>query len=226
MRGKLFEGLTKAAQGRQVTVFPGETKSIIRVFGDDHDAEVLTVVLNLEPTQTLSAGTNFAAIGILSWGIGGQQNQAEVDFMHGAMVSVPASYLEVSVRNDETLELNVSASVGYGSRGGSSVPTAFRTLQFRAANLQAPASPPSASFTDEVTIPRWAAVGIVVYDPPTASITLSVVDRSNVVMFQRVNPAIGESFPILNGSRTVRITNTSSPPTLLTRVLVQFALVL
>src|SRR5262249_17010220 len=124
MRGMLFEKLGRSALGRSVRVNALAQESIIRVYGDDKDAEMLTAVLSYEEQFTsLVSVVDMSAI--LRWGIGGQQNSAEVDLLKGTVISVPASYLEVIANNKGFQPTVVSASVGYGSRGTSALPTAF-----------------------------------------------------------------------------------------------------
>ena len=137
--------------------------------------------------------------------------------MNGAVISVPASYLEVIARNDGVRRVRVSASMGYGTRSAAGIPTVFRTVrigEITPGNQQT------------VPIPRWAAVGITGFAETDAQFTLSVLDHNGAPMFRQLNPEAGQSFPVLNGAASVDVAVLGSSPVGLSRVFLQYALVL
>lgn len=217
MRSRLFENVQGTQLGRSFDLRVGEEASIVRAFGDDQDSEILSAVLSFEP---IGLGGEAFVTGIVRWGVGGQQNTAEVDFLNGAVVSVPASYIEVIARNDGARPARVSATVGYGTRSAAGIPTVFRTVRVGPLTQGPPAN------VQIVPIPRWAAVGITGFADPTAQIRLSVLDFDNIPMFQQDNPEAGQSFPVLNGAASVSLTLLPSSPVGLTRAFLQYALVL
>jgi hypothetical protein len=218
VRGELFERLQVTQLGESIDLAAGQQAAIVRAYGLDHDSEILTAVLSFEPLGSAS-GEAFAT-GIVRWGVGAHQNEAEVDFLNGAVISVPASYLEVIARNDGARRVRVSASMGYGTRSAAGIPTVFRTVRMGAMTN----TPPTNEQT--VPIPRWAAVGITGFAETNAQFTLSVLDFNGVPMFTQLNPEAGQSFPVLNGSAAVNITVLPSSPVGLSRAFLQYALVL
>lgn len=177
------------------------------------DAEIITVVLGFQ--QDVNAAFIADAVAEISWGIGAAQFFAEVDWMQGTVIGIPASFLRVSLRIDSVAtDIPVkglfSAALAYhcsGSRGLAS--PARRTI--RAGNLGV--SPA----TLNVKIPHWANSFIVVDDggvppaPPNLSLFVNragsvqasylYTDRSNLGQ-QHEN-----TYPIPNGCDVLVIQN-------------------
>lgn len=218
MRGTLFETLQGTQLGETTDLAAKQQATIVRAYGLDQDSEILTAVLSFEPLE--SSGGEALATALVRWGVGGQQNEAELDFLNGAVISVPASYLEVIARNDGARRVRVSASIGYGTRSAAGIPTVFRTVRMGPMTV----APPTNQQT--VPIPRWAAVGITGFAETNAQFTLSVLDHNGLPMFQQLNPEAGQSFPVLNGAAAVNVTVLGSSPVGLSRVFLQYALVL
>lgn len=123
--------------GRTAELRPGRSETLIQLNADDWTAQQMTVcIAPPEPVSTgelvadseVTAGAHVVAV--VTWGIGGLQMSAEVDCARGAVLSVPASSLVVTVRHALPVEAGpiyrVGAFVGYAPRPGSNSPR--RTL--------------------------------------------------------------------------------------------------
>jgi hypothetical protein len=192
--------------GRSIEVRPGEApETVIRVQGPDQRTQMLTATMGIERLAGLP-GTGAARLvtAILRWGAGGAQLTAELDWLHGTIVSVPGSYLEVLARHDgapAAAPARVSATMGYGPRAGSGCACTFRTLDYGTLS-----GVPSSH-----VVPSWATSGVVLFNAVgAATVDLKVVDDANGPMFTMAGVAVGTEFPIPNGAATVELTATGT----------------
>lgn len=118
---KDFESLLKGRViGRIADVgFPPNVTSLINITGPDHSAMPMTVTLTPPPNSKPSnpAGAFFppaigsidnyanfdGAVAVVSWGTGGVQTYAEIDYGRGTTFSLYCSSLQVNVRREPTV---------------------------------------------------------------------------------------------------------------------------
>jgi hypothetical protein len=222
---RLFDDVKKTQLGASVTIPPGREAAIIRAYGPDQLAQVVTVQMNVVDVDRISFASNpvYQLTGIVRWGIGGQQDSAEVDLINGAIVSVPASFVEVIARNESFrttintasqgfFNATVSASVGYGSRAPTGIPGAFRTVQYLEASGGAPNTGIGpGQISAPKPIPRWAGAAVIVFTPPTVTVTVRVQDSNGAPLYA-VGASSGDSIPIVSPGYSLSIVNESSPP--------------
>jgi hypothetical protein len=80
----------------------GNPKAILQLQGPDDKAEIISVVLTPPQPNYGPVGANrtFAPCAIIEFGIGGVQSRAEVDWIDGQVIQIPASFLRLSARLD------------------------------------------------------------------------------------------------------------------------------
>lgn len=90
--------------------------------GDDAESIIVTLgrIFVTEPDDTILADVNWKATAILTWGVGGASFEAEIDWMQGTTLVLPASYARVSLRitsSSSGQEFNIifAASLSYGT---------------------------------------------------------------------------------------------------------------
>lgn len=184
--------------GRSIEVRAGEpAETLIRVAGPDQRSQMLTVTMALERVAPPGVGRR-AVAAVLRWGSGGAQQEAEADWLHGAVVSVPGSYLEVLARNEGKLPVRVSAVMGYGSRPGSS--TLQRTVAYGSLSTNTAVT---------LAIPAWAVSGVVLFDDGVTQLDLVVKDFEGDPMLGGDSVPIGLQLPLPNGAASVTLEATT-----------------
>jgi len=106
--------------GRSETLSPDDVlRAIINASGPDEDSSVITVTFSSRPTAALTTGQTFRVRGVIQWGSGGFQHEAEIDLAHGSIISVAASWIRCSAANEGTgASVIVGATIGYMPRAG------------------------------------------------------------------------------------------------------------
>ena len=221
----LFDHAATNQMGSTVTLGPGGESSLIRAYGPDQRAQNVTVVLSIIDIDRQFASTPLVQVGAtIRWGIGGQQNSAEVDVGLGAIATFPASFVEVIARNQNAggFDVTVSGSVGYGIRGPTGIPGAFKTVVYPD-NLPDADPNPTDALSVLLPIPRWASTGVALFRPATATATVVVYNSATIPLYD-MNVGSGDSFPVVAPATKVQIVNTS--PGLIEKLSIQYALII
>jgi hypothetical protein len=191
--------------GRSIEVRPGEApETVIRVAGPDQRTQMLTATMGIEQVPP-GVGTR-AVTALIRWGAGGAQLLAEADWLQGAVVSVPASYLEILARCDGTNPARVSAAMGYGPRA-CGCETLFKTVSY--GTLTFGAMPPAVAFRS-LPVPAWATTAIVLFQ---SSVTLEAeveeLEIGDVIYDVPAPVGVGTALHLPNGAGNVRLTATA-----------------
>lgn len=227
----LFDLSVANQLGSTVTLAPQTEASLIRAYGPDHKAQVVTVQLSIVDIDRQFGSTPLIqASAIIRWGIGGQQNVAEVDIGLGAIASFPASFVEVIARNEgfdsvssPGFQITVSGSIGYGVRGPTGIPGAFKTVSYDN-DLPAFVPSPLAGVSEIRNIPRWASLGVVMMRPAGSSATIVAYNSGGVALYD-VAVGSGDSFPVVAPATKVQIVNNSGTA-VINKLSIQYALVI
>ena len=153
------------------------------------------------------------------WGIGSAEFQAEVDWLNGTVLTVPAEQIYVSARYDRFFVggsdpatppvFCLSAGFAYGRAGKNSNPS---RLTERVTVL-------TPGDSQELRIPNFATSFTVVLVEPSTSAKVEVYGfgRAFANQINIVSPMsnvgqfdVEDAFPLRNGAKFVRITNTNS----------------
>lgn len=234
----LFDDVKKTQLGQTVTLAPKEEAAVIRAYGPDHMAQMVTVQMSVVDIDRLQFTSNpvLRVSAKIRWGIAGQQDNAEVDVLGGAMVSVPCSFIEVVARNDSfrpaaginqpepgIFNATVSASVGYGARAPTGLPGAFRTVEYVTTETPNLIGGPTPGATSKQLIPRWASAAAIVFQPSNASVVVVVSDTNRSIY--TVVAASGDTFPLVAPAYQIHVENTVGAPTI-TALRIQYALLI
>lgn len=84
--------------GRSLDLEVDDTQTLLNLSGGDKVATVITVTLFTEAKGVRFPGP--PAVALLKWGVGGTQASAEVDFLHGVSLALPASFIRVDARRE------------------------------------------------------------------------------------------------------------------------------
>lgn len=191
----------------------------------DMYAAMITVMLQAvrtDPAPPEEHNEVLPAFARVQFGVGGTQQQADVDFVNGACFSVPAAFLRVEailepeVPSDPPFAIQARALVGYypNTRTRSAQRTLFTGVLAPAASAVLPVP----AFADRLEVL-----------PTTAGATMTVEQFSDLAATVAVGavavPAQGPvlQIPLTNLTRYVRITNTSAAA-ISARALFQLAL--
>ncbi len=194
--------------GRSVTLPPdNRLRDVLSVTEDDGDggASVISATLQIgNDTQGSSAtDATIRARAQIEWGTGGAQHSAEIDVRPGLILSVPASFLRISVANESAIAGSsyvAFASASYLPRGGPSFVT--RTVRRDTAlaatatlNLAVPTA-----FIYDVDVRRT---------PNNAAYTLRFLDAAPNILYEMAVGAGSDPGPIRLAPEvtTVRIVN-------------------
>lgn len=172
--------------------------TFIDQIGDDELGAVVTVSFMVERPDSFASGDVLRVRAEIKWGSGGRQQAAVIDVRNGTMVSVPASFLRVSLANEGTqITPVVGAQVAYLPRGGSG--NAVRT-RYRDTNL-------ASGSTADFAVPAFARLVTVFRTPENAAMTLRFLDSNNVLDYEVRVSASTDSFriPLANDVQTVRV---------------------
>jgi hypothetical protein len=234
---RLFDDVTKTQRGASITLAPGQESGIIRAYGPDELAQVVTVQISVVDIDRISFVSNplLKVTGTVRWGIGGQQDYAEVDVLGGCLLSVPASFIEVIARNESLrptddlpfFSTTVSAAVGYGSRAPTGIPGAFKTVEYAESATDPTLPIQVGGLSQRKTIPRWAGAAVVVYRSQgvaaaVGSVTLLMFDSNGRVIYE-VEASSGDSIPIVTPAFFITILNNTTQPI---RGFIQYALII
>lgn len=151
--------------GRSLNLPPDNVlRSILDIRGaSDELSAMMTLIIDAEidPASSTATANDVLVRAQLIWGVGGVSHTAVIDVGRGTLVSVPASFLRVSVANEGSVSGSsyvVGASVSYFPRGGPSRVT--RTLR-RATAIAAGGSV-------DFDVPTYAT-DVTIYRTPTSS---------------------------------------------------------
>lgn len=208
-RERLLDGVQN--MGRNIRVKPGEAKSVLNIVGEDNLAEVITFTLSVQPKDTSAPVSSIARpTAIVQWGNGGVQVEAEMDYVHGLTMSIPASFLRITGRNDvlpATIRGNpavardatLGAFIAYGNR--SSFP-AQKTVY-----LDDPAL-----FPIVVSVPDFSSTLSVERAPGTAVFTIDYLDEmGNTISSIRISAnEVMENATMPSDTKSIRYTSPSS----------------
>jgi hypothetical protein len=191
------------------------------------DAENLMVVLGQKPVTDAAIGVGNAqwdnivdAIAVLTWGIGGAQFDAEIDWQQGTCFTIPASFLRIGLRlgpggdGEQEASFLFSAAIAYGSGGSRLASPLRRTI--------------SPTISGNPSIPWAAGQQSDIMSIPAFANSATIVDRSNGSWrLELLSAELGASFgvnyerndysnaasqfeaqfPIPNGYRMFRVQN-------------------
>lgn len=175
------------------------------------------------PTNTTSISAlynvDLAPVAMLSWGIGGANFQAEVDWNIGTCFALAASSINVGLRFDQPLtalgagsfKVTYAAALSYGGNGGRMASGCRRTIRLRENIL------PGTASTYEYMIPPFAnSATILSADLSNAGTDLSLIFNrmygTGLVQYRNLgqdsqNSVHENTFPIPNSARTFRVYN-------------------
>lgn len=182
--------------------------TLLQCSTDDDNSEVITITLDnpnpfFIPTRLLpiAPSENILArpFGLIEWGVGGVQSQAEVDFDHGLNISVLGSYVRVTGFNPPIpkflanidggdLELGFGRNVklgafcGYGAISGTRNLSAKRTVYIDTNPDPSPILVKIPPFGTNFTFQR---------QPSTTAMTVNVLDEAGIPIVSVVYPVGG-----------------------------------
>ena len=194
-------------------------QTLINLLGDDPYAEVVTVVLFATRDFPAVAGQENETVPLVAratFGVGGTQGTVEVDFINGAMFSLPSSFLRVDALIDipnpdvvpegELSPVNAGIFVGYLPIGHSAR-AAMRTLR--------PGPLAEDDATDLLPIPNFANNMTILATDTTAVYVLEQFQdfAGTILVAASVIPASPArelaNIVVANAARYVRLTNTN-----------------
>lgn len=185
-----------------MTVPPGEEKQLLRISGESAAGVHMTVTLFQE---LFGDATSLPpATAIVKWGNDGTQTQIEADFKQGAMITVPAGFVEIIGRNDDPI---LSARLG--------VFVAYLPYfkQFSATKTEnMPAA--GAGLPSNVVIPKGAISYSVLANPNNSIASINLLDTSGTIIGGHAVSATGETnrdYPLPNDARSIDVVASAIP---------------
>lgn len=184
-------------------------QTLLNLAGPSKDATVLTITLFTELPGARFPGP--PAIATLKWGVGGVQSVAEVDFLHGVSLSLPASFVRVDARREPLSVPVARARVGAFA---SYLPKTVNIIPQR--TLQVPSSgsfPLAVASTVVFNVPFYAG-NLRVFREPRARIFIEFLNALTVVEYMIDVPRdvdLLEMMPMANNIRQIRIRNIGTP---------------
>jgi len=176
--GAAMTGGKRSNGGRRAVIAPGKTVTLLETEGSPNEPRQCTVTLGPHEGPTTRTEDDERVfippptlVAIVQWGADGANNQIEVDWKQGTVISVGCSYLRVSCRNDSTTEDEAfSANV-----------CAFGSLDVRPSNHPNTLTLPGVSAGEEyqVVIPPMAVEVTVLPTEFDATFESMFEDRDN-----------------------------------------------
>lgn len=192
----------------------GNPLALLQVQSDDERAEVLTAVLQTPALVANPNGRMGQPVAVVNFGIGGSQDTVEVDWVNGAVIQVPASYLRVSGRvdfmdgglHDPSLVMQLGAFVGRDPK--------TKTTPLTKSFYLTPSATPIAAAGGHVTIgvPPHATQARLLYvreasNPPPANIELQALNSTANPLEYSTTLDVSDTLQLVSTMATVNAGN-------------------
>lgn len=218
-RGRAIKIVVAGTNAATASQFPQVVVETPKNGGSDAESLVVTLgwtFADRTPDDAVSNATTVKATADLLWGAGGAIFSAQIDWMQGTMLTLPASYARVSLSNvtlDGTpgpdVSVNFNASYAYGYAGGARYATGARLTVPVAATLALAANTP------DIAIPTFATAMNLVASPPNCLLLITFSESSasggqSEVEIVGLNNGFNlspQAIPIPNGARFFNVTN-------------------
>jgi hypothetical protein len=118
-----LQGLNEQQRGSSINIPLTQSTpftTVVNARTESADAEMLCVAIGVVVNGSTIAGASFDLKGLITWGVGGANFQAEIDLVNGLVFNIPANFIRVDVGCDvlspvATGSFQVSAGVSYGA---------------------------------------------------------------------------------------------------------------
>lgn len=153
--------------------------NILNLTGDDEHAQVYTLTFWFQHVNPAAGDFVTSLVALLSWGSGGVQYTATVDFQMGTVVQLCASSIRIDVRGQGQGTAKCMVQIGYGASGERKAQSTSRLAAIAMGVTEAP-----------LAIPQFANRCQAQRTPATANFVVDFLNRASVVL---------SSFTIGNG---------------------------
>jgi len=194
--------------GERKDIPPGQTLGILNVIGSIKEGQVMALTLVKTPPPNTLGNLYSFPIAVIEFGQGGLTATVEVDFKNGCVLSLPASAIRVSARNEEAVQgepdpvlVGCGAFVNYLPAGR----RAKLTRTFRLTAID------PAATSAKIVIPPFAMALQVERTPATNPFTIHVYDQANQAIAEMMiaaNQSQPTPFELPGDAALVDITNT------------------
>lgn len=196
-QGKSRELGPSLGELREALVFSGSPNKSAQDEGVLGDALASTLTITCSLRQ--NAGTAGVVRGTVRWGSDGHQTEAAFDWVHGTVVQVVGSFVEVIaelVEYGENTLVNVGAFVGY-----------FSAQRLPATLTQAVAAPIAPGLAAPVLVPAFASRLHVAAPLVGQAYTATFLDAAGAALaaYNQVPFAAGARVPVPNGAQSLQI---------------------
>lgn len=178
-------------------------QNILNIVGDDSQARVLTISLMPELLSNGAGDQVSFARAEVTWGSGGVQYTASIDFLVGAVFQLACSSLRIDVKAGGQGTFKANAHVGYGAAGEKSATRTVRSTEAIAQQNTA---------TSAIQIPNFAKDFQYYRRPATANCSLFMGRTALLAPLVEIvignGPGVGqEVYRIPDGARFVWVVN-------------------